>query len=364
MSQRRSAVPALVAALAAVALIAGCTSARQHPEPSTPTATPSPTRPAVIATAVTVPNRNAVYALNGARWTTIALPHPPADPTAVAAHDQDVYAATVDGTSVALDTSHDAGRSWQHRHITDATDLPEIAGVDLALSPDGRRLALMLDAPSSAGAVAQASVLVAPRWVPNQAPASGQLSWWRDRLVLSGGALSSRFFVGDATGATWTLQPIAGPVAPATDVNPRVPSFGAAATRPDGGLLVPVTTHGRPPRVDLYDYDARTARRVGGVALSGNVGAGTTVAVVQRPDGAVVIADAVSPRLRVVQGGTARSVSAKGLPAPPTTLMFVTATAGLARVDVAGCTHAKRGCSTRPEVFATGDGGASWVALT
>jgi hypothetical protein len=222
----------------------------------------------------------------------------------------------------------------------------------------------MIDAPSSAGAVAQASVLVAPQWVPNEAPAAGQLSWWRDRLVLSGGALSSRFFVGDATGATWTPQPIAGPVAPVTNVNPRVPSFGAAATRPDGGLLVPVTTHGHPPRVDLYDYGTATAHRLVGVALSGNVGAGTTVAVAQRPDGAVVIADAVGSRLHVVEGGTARSVPAKGLPAPPTTLTFVTATAGLARVDVAGCTHAKRGCSTRPEVFATDDGGASWAALS
>lgn len=350
---------AAIAATATIAFLAGCTSARHHPD-QTPSTSPSPLRPVLLATAVTVPNRDAVYALAGTRWTTIALPHPPADATAVAARGPDVYVATVDRTGIALDSTRNGGQSWQHKHVADADD---IAGVDLALSPDGGRLALMLDAPSSAGAVAQATVLVAPRWVPNEAPAQGQMSWWRDRLVLSGGALSSRFFVGDATGATWTPQPIAGPVAPATDVSPTVPSFGAAATRPDGGLLVPVTTHGRPSHVDLYDYDARTAHRITRVALTGNLGAGTTVAVAQRPDGAVVIADAVTPQLHVVHGGTVRSLAARGLPAPPTTLVFVTPTAGLARVDVAGCAHAKRGCTTRPEVFATTDGGTSWAAL-
>jgi hypothetical protein len=305
-----------------------------------------------------------VFALDGTRWTRIALPHPPADATAVAAQGTDIYVGEADPAGVTVESSRDGGTSWHRRHVADATDL---AGVDLSLSPNGQRLAIMLDLPSSAGAVAQASVLVTPTAggpaVPHDAPAQGQLAWWGDRLVLSGGALSSRFFLGDATGATWKPLPVDGPVAPADDVDPGAPSFGAATTTPDGELLVPLTTHGKAPGVELYGGRGQTFRRLVRVALSGgDFGAGTAAVVAERPDGSVVIADATTPRLHVVTGSAQRSFLASGLPAAPLSLTFVTPTMGLAQVDVARCTAAKTNCTTQHEVFATADGGATWRA--
>ena len=152
-----------------------------------------------------------------------------------------------------------------------------------------------------------------------------------------------------------------GPVAPADNVDPRVPSFGTAASRTDGTLLVPLTTHSTPPSVELYGGTGRTFRRLVRVALNGDLGAGTTAVVTQRPDGSVVVADATTPRLHVVDGLTQRSFAASGLPAPPLSLTFVTPTAGLARVDVARCAAAKTNCTTRHEVFATADGGSTWT---
>jgi len=144
------------------------------------------------------------------------------------------------------------------------------------------------------------------------------------------------------------------------DVDPKVATFGAATTRPDGTLLVPVTTHGRPPTVELYGGSGATFRRLVRVALAGDFGAGTTAVVAPRPDGSVVVAEATTPRLHIVDGDAQRSFVASGLPAPPLSLTFVTPTMGLAQVDVAGCARAKTGCTSRQEVFTTADGGTSW----
>jgi len=362
--------PVAPAALFVTALLAatltGCTSTsgKQQPIPPTPPTSPAPPpAPKLLATDVTTTRggHTVVFALDGQRWTTVALPHPPADATGIAAHGTDIYATDVDPTGIAVDSSHDGGKSWQRRHVVDAADAADLAGIDLALSPDGSKLAIMLDRPSSAGAVAAASVLVGPRFIPHEAPAAGQLAWWRDRLVLSGGALSSRFFLSDATGATWTPQPVTGSVAPAGDVDPNVATFGTATTRPDGTLLVPVTTHGRPPSVELYGGSGATFRRLVRVALGGDFGAGTTAVVAPRPDGSVIVAEATTPRLHIVDGDAQRSFVASGLPAPPLSLTFVTPAMGLAQVDVAGCARAKTGCTARHEVFTTADGGTSWT---
>ncbi|HEY7047514.1 MAG TPA: hypothetical protein VH373_09855 [Jatrophihabitantaceae bacterium] len=349
-------------AVLAAALCGGCSAHSSKPGTSS-AASSAPSQVAVSAVTTTRGNRAVVFALAAQRWTTVPLPHSPADPDAVAGHGSDIYAADLGASGVVLDYSHDGGHSWHSRPVTST---PDLAGVDLALSADGRQLAIGLDRPASAGAVGQADVLVGPAaggaFARHAAPTAGQLAWWHGRMVLSGGALSSRLYLADATGSTWHAVPVDGHVAPQFDVDPSVPSIGVALTRPDGSLVVPVTSHAGAPSVDLLTTtDGSTFRSLGRVALTGDVGAGAGAAVGIRSDGSVVVSDPNTLRLHVLGAGGTHTVVPKGLPAPPSSLTFLSVMMGLAQVDVAGCADAKSQCTVKHEVFATSDGGASWA---
>lgn len=350
---------ALVAAAVTAVVLAGCSSS--HPTRSTSTAPGGPL--AVAPVTATHGNQAVVYALAASRWTAVPLPHPPADSDAVASRGSRVYTANVDASGVALDYSNDGGHSWHSRRVAATRDLADVA---LALSPDGSRLGVVLDRPGSAGAVGGASVLVGATsggaFTSQDAPSAGQLAWWRNNLVLSGGALSSRLYLGDSTGASWHPVAVGGPVAPRFNVDPSVPSIGVAQPLPNGNLLVPVTNHAGSPHVDLLATGNGSAfRSLGQVALSGSLGSGTVAAVSALPDGTVMVSDPNTLRFHVVSGGTDHAFAPTGLPAPPSSISFVTATQGLAQVDLAGCSQGKTDCSTEHEVFATTDAGRSWT---
>ena len=129
----------------------------------------------------------------------------------------------------------------------------------------------------------------------------------------------------------------------------------------DGTLLVPVTNHAGSPSVDLFaTTDGSTFRSVARVALGGELGAGTAAPVAELPDGTVLVADPNTARLHAVRGSSQSSFVPRGLPAPPATLTFATATMGIARVDTANCASGKAACTVRSEVYTTADGGKSW----
>ena len=339
--------------------LVGCAAA----QPRSDTA-PLPAGTAISASGVTGLHngRPVVYALTGNRWTPVPLPHLPAAGASVAGHGASIYAARVGAGGVTLDSTHDGGRSWQQRWVATNSD---VAGVQLALSADGSKLAMMLDRSSSTGAVGQANILVGQAsggaLAAHPAPAAGQIAWWHGRLAVSGGALSSRLYLGDATATAWQPVPISGQVAPLRNIDPATPSVGAPATLPDGALLVPVTNHAGTPSVDLFTTTNGGAfSSLGQIPLSGELGAGTSAPVSVVPGADTVVSDPNTLRFTVVSSSGKHSFTPKGLPAPPSMLSFATAQLGLAQVDTAACAQGKAGCAVGTDVYATSDGGATW----
>jgi len=319
--------------------LAGCASARpgSHPAP--------PAGAAINASGVTsVYNGHAVvYAVAGSRWTAVPLPHLPAAGASVTGHGESIYAARVGAAGVTLDSTHDGGHSWHQRQLATT---PDVAGVQLALSADGAKLAVMVDRSTSTGAVGQANVLVGQAsggaLAAHPAPAAGQVAWWRGRLALSGGALSSRLYLGDASATAWQPVPVSGPVAPLRNVDPATPSVGT-------------------PSVDLMaTTNGRAFRSLGQVPLTGELGGGANAPVSVLPGAATVVSDPNTLRFTVVSNSGRRSFTPKGLPAPPSALSFATPQLGLAQVDSASCAQAKTGCTVNTDVYATSDGGATW----
>ncbi|HYU03807.1 MAG TPA: hypothetical protein VEL02_08195 [Jatrophihabitantaceae bacterium] len=349
--------PIWLGLVAATVAVAGCASV-DHAAP------PAPGVAAVASPAITASRdgHTVAYALAATKWTTVALPHRPADGQSVAAHGHDIYAAIHGANGITLEASHDGGQSWQRRPVAGTSDP---GTVDVALSPDGTRLAIVLDHPGAAGAVGQAAVLLGEAkggaFTSHDAPAGGRVTWWNGRLALSGGALSSRLYVSDPKAAAWTPVAVGGPVAPLRNVEPGAASIGAPIRQPDGSLLVPVTNHAGSPSVALFaTTDGSTFRKVAAIALSGELGAGTSAPVAELPDGTVFVADPNTARLHVVRGSAQSSFVPRGLPAPPSTMTFATATMGIAQVDTANCASGKTGCTIRSEVYATTDSGKSW----
>ncbi len=349
--------PIWLGLVAATVAVAGCASGADRPAAPSAVAVTSP-----VITA-TRNGHTVAYAVAATQWTTVALPHRPADGQSVAAHGRDIYTAVREADGITIEASHDGGQSWQRRPVAGASDP---GTVDLALSPDGARLAIVLDHPGAAGAVGQAAVLLGEAkggaFTSHDAPAGGRVTWWNGRLALSGGALSSRLYVSDANASAWTPVTVGGPVAPLRNVDPAVTSIGVPIDRPDGSLLVPVTNHAGSPSVDLFaTTDGTTFHKVAGVALSGELGAGTVAPVAALPDGTVLVTDPNTVRLHVVRGSAQSSFVPRGLPAPPSTMTFATATMGIAQVDTANCASGKAGCTVRTEVYTTADGGKSWT---
>jgi hypothetical protein len=348
----------LAAACVVVTALAGCASAqpRSHPAP--------PVGAAISASGVTGVNdgRAVVYAVAGTRWTAVPLPHLPAAGASVTGHGASIYAARVGAGGVTLDSTHDGGHSWQQRQVAST---PDVAGVQLALSADGSKLAMMLDRSTSTGVAGQADVLVGQAaggaLAAHPAPAAGQVAWWHGQLALSGGVLSSRLYLGNTTAAAWQPVPVAGPVAPLRNVDPATPSIGTPATLPNGALLVPVTSHTGTPSVDLLTTtNGRAFQSLGQVPLTGELGGGSSAPVSVVPGADTVVSDPNTLRFTVVSSSGKRSFTPSGLPAPPSTLSFATPQLGLAQVDTASCAQGKSGCTVTTDVYATSDGGATW----
>jgi hypothetical protein len=343
-----------------VTALAACATAQPASHPA-----PPPAGAAISAFGVAeVRNGHAVlYAVAGSRWTTVPLPHLPAAGASVAGHGASIYAAQAGTGGVTLDSTHDGGRSWQQRRVATTQD---VAAVSLALSADGSKLAMLLDRSTSAGVAGPANVLVGPATAGalavHPAPAAGRVAWWHGRLALSGGVLSSRLYLGDATASSWQPVPVSGQgLAPLRSVDPTTPSIGTPATLPDGALLVPVTSHAGPPSVDLLaTANGRAFRSLGRVPLAGELGGGTSPPVSVVPGADTVVSDPNTLRFTVVSSSGRRSFIPTGLPAPPSTLSFATPQLGLAEVDTASCAHGKTGCTVGTDVFATSDGGATW----
>lgn len=349
----------LAAAGVVVTALAGCASGQTGSHP-----TPPPAAAAISASAVTGVDhgRAVVYALAGSRWTAVPLPHLPAAGASVTGHGSSIYAAQVGAGGVTLDSTHDGGHTWQQRRVAATSD---VAGVQLALSADGSKLAMLLDRSTSAGVAGQANVLVgqapAGALAAHPAPAAGQVAWWNGRLALSGGVLSSRLYLGNATGAAWQPVPVSGHVAPLRNIDPATPSIGTPATLRSGALLVPVTNHAGTPSVNLLATTNGSAfRSIGRVPLTGELGAGASAPVSVVPGADAVVSDPNTLRFTVVSNSGNRSFTPKGLPAPPSTLSFATPQLGLAQVDTASCAQGKTGCSVGTDVYATSDGGATW----
>jgi photosystem II stability/assembly factor-like uncharacterized protein len=351
------------AAIAVAALLLGSCS---QPASSTSAAGGPPTdaggpsaRPSIIAFAV---DPVAVWALTetglftsshaGDSWRRVQVPRRAALQSIVAYGASAVSLTGTDGSSIFVETSADAGRSW-HETVIESRGQP---GSVTVTQHDGTLAVLVRQTTSSN--FSEGMLYVSVRGEPfreRNIPSAGRLSvTGPSQLWLAGGVLQDQLWRSDDAGGSWSRVPIV--------------VYGASRTisppeRIGSQLMLAVTVNGTESRVAWHSSndDGRTWKQVAIETVGGDTGPGvalpSTVA-----GGRIVVAD---PRGRFYfvapDGPAARRVSPNGLPPSITSLGFMNATAGWAATEEHGCTSGKSECFIQSRLFRTSDGGQTWI---
>ncbi|HEY1918530.1 MAG TPA: hypothetical protein VGH27_23395 [Streptosporangiaceae bacterium] len=301
-----------------------------------------------------------VTANAGKTWDSVRLPGTAALGHSVEVAGRTIVAVTVTSHGLAYQRSVNGGASWRTIAVPASTPTNQAS---VALSADGRQIAVMAVLPGSAGAGDQPELSVGgvagPLTAVN-APVSGDVAWAGSTLVLTGGPLQSRLYTSADHGVTWTQQPVTGTLAPRFNVSPGTPSFGAPLTAGDT-VTVPVTEHrGGGAFVRLYRSTGGSSYVPGArVALTGSIGAGVTALVSQAGPGRYVIASPGSARLDVVTATANTAIAGAGLTGTIDSLTFSDALNGLAQTTQDACSG-KDNCRSTTTLYRTSDGGLRW----
>jgi hypothetical protein len=302
-----------------------------------------------------------VTANAGKTWDTVRLPGTPALGHSVVVAGRTIVAVTVNARGgLAYQRSVNGGASWHTIAVPASTPTNQAS---VALSADGRQVAVLAVLPGSAGAGDQPELSVGAAAGPLaavNAPVSGYIAWAGSTLVLTGGPLESRLYTSADRGATWTQRPVTGALAPRFNVSPDTPSFGAPLASGDG-VTVPVTEHrGGAAYVRLYQSTNGTSYLPGpSAALNGTIGAGVTALVSPAGPGRYVIASPGGTRLDVVTAGANTTITPAGLTGTIDSLTFSDAQNGLAETTRNACSG-KDNCHSTLTLYRTSDGGHRW----
>jgi hypothetical protein len=297
----------------------------------------------------------------GKSWDPVRLPGTAALGHSVAVSGRTIVAVTVSsGGGLAYRRSANGGASWRTIAVPASTPTDEAS---IALSADGRQVAVMAVLPGSAGGGDQPELSIGPvsgPLVPVSAPVSGYIAWAGSTLVLTGGPLQSRLYTSANDGATWTDRPVTGTLAPRFNLSPGTPSFGAPVTG-GGAVTVPVTEHRDGAAfVQLYQSPNGTQYTPGArVALTGTIGAGVTALVSQAGPGRYVIASPGGTRLHTVTGNSDTTIIPAGLTGSIDSMTFSDALNGLAETTQNACSG-KDNCHSTVRLYRTSDGGRHW----
>jgi photosystem II stability/assembly factor-like uncharacterized protein len=297
----------------------------------------------------------------GREWRSVHLPATPALGHSVIVSGDVIAAVTVNRGGLVYQRSTDGGATWSR--ITVPTPAPSDEA-SIALSADGRQVAVMAELPGSAGAGDPPELVTGPAQGPlsaASAPVSGYIAWAGSRLVLTGGPLQSQLYTSDDQGATWTQRPADGELAPRFNVAPNSPSFGVPLPGPGTTVTVPVTEHhGDATILRLYRSPDGIHYTPGpSIALAGVLGAGVTALVSPAGPGRYLIASPGSTLLHLVTGESDTTITPSGLTGSIESLTFSDALNGLAETTQNSCTS-KENCHTTVTLYRTTNGGHTW----
>jgi len=299
----------------------------------------------------------------GRTWATVRLPGQPAVGHSVVVAGQMIAAVTVTARGgLAYQRSTNGGASWHSIAMPASTPTNQAS---IALSGNGKQVAVMAVLPNSAGAGGLPELAVGPvagPLRPVSAPVSGYIAWAGATLIITGGPLQSRLYTSGNGGASWTARPADGAVAPRFNVPPDAPSFGVPMPGPGPAVTVPVTEHrGATGVVQLLRSQDGTHYVPGPrVTLPGVIGAGVTALVSPAGPGRYVIAAPGGSRLQFVGAGGDSAITPAGMAGAIESLTFSSARDGLAETTQSSCAG-KGHCRSTVTLYRTSDGGRHWT---
>ena len=271
------------------------------------------------------------------------------------------------GTQVTEFVTHDAGVTWTPVPVT--TMYAEIASSSMSfVGPTDGWLMIRLASGSnfSRGALFRTEDGGAT-WSPLPVPPSGNLIRFVDKKSgwLLGGPIDDKLFVTEDAGETWTAQQLGRP----SSLAGSIPTYQLPTFLTSRNAVLPVTFHNADESV-LVTYTSHDSGRTWSpsqpAALSSSLGVGV-------PMPAAVIDElhlvSASDSARVYKtsdaGGRWTATDTRGFPAGRTVtdLKFSSAEIGWARTSYDWCQQFKSQCTSEDALFASKDGGASWVLL-
>lgn len=313
----------------------------------------------------------------GTSWQARTVPGPTTDRGVLGVAFQDArhgWLATLDSAdpnATVFDVwrTSDGGRTWSKAVLTQRTNVAETMGAVQFVLPDASHLFAMVGGgmPNGYASDLYESTDGGATWSADRVTGggiTGELSFAdASHGVIAGGGSGDHLFGTHDAGALW--QPLTVQVQGGTQEQPTGffagPTFWDAST---GALTVNYGDASGPTAFGiLVTGDAgQTWRLASRIPLTPTQSNAVPVAFLSPtdwrafPDGhtLVVTADA---------GQTWASHTVAGLPTVPLDVSFADAAHGWARVSLAVCLSGKSECSSRTGLYATNDGGESWVAL-
>jgi photosystem II stability/assembly factor-like uncharacterized protein len=297
----------------------------------------------------------------GRQWRTVRLPGRPAIGHSVVVSGSVIAAVVTEGGGLAYERSSDAGATWHKIAVPTPAPTDQAS---LALSGDGREVAVMAVLPGSAGAGDLPELATGPVRGPlsaARAPVSGYVAWSGSRLVLTGGPLQSQLYTSGDLGRTWTQHPVDGPAAPRFNVPPGTPSLGVPMPGPGTSVTVPVTEHLRGGAAVRLFTSPDGVHYIPGprIALPGAPGPGVTAPASPAGPGRYVLASPAGTRLYLVTGRTLTTITPSGLAGTIDSLTFASPRDGLAETTLNSCAG-KQNCHSATRLYQTSDGGHTW----
>ena len=303
----------------------------------------------------------------GAHWSALAVPGTRIGGRWTDVHGATIAAATLDASAnLTYVRSGDAGKTWTSQRLP--LSMPDFGEVDVSLDAAGTTVAIAAQRPHSSGVAGTGVLFVGPAvhdLVARPAPTAGTPSWVGAHLLFVGGVISSRLFVSDDLGQTWTQSTVEGvKVSGDSPIPADAPSIGLPVTTAGGRAILPVTLFNGETStvVDLLaTTDGRTFTSVAQIPTGGTWGHGVTARGTSAGPDRAIFADPLSNGLIAVSGSDVTTVTANGLPGPVGLGTFADAAHGLTSATITTCAG-KANCTTTASLYASSDGGRTWTA--